>query len=75
MIVRLFEAGADVFRINMSHTAHDRMRELVAMIRSIEQDTAGRSAFWSILQGPKLRLGTFGGGSVMVNKGDSFVLD
>ncbi len=29
MITRLFEAGADVFRINMSHTSHDRMRELV----------------------------------------------
>ena len=29
MIARLFEAGADVFRINMSHTKHDKMRELV----------------------------------------------
>ena len=29
MIRRLFEAGADVFRINMSHTSHDKMRELV----------------------------------------------
>src|SRR3954467_4949433 len=28
MIAKLFEAGADVFRINMSHTPHDRMREL-----------------------------------------------
>ncbi|MET0277663.1 MAG: pyruvate kinase, partial [Pseudorhodoplanes sp.] len=36
MIARLFEAGADVFRINMSHTPHDRMRELIATIRSIE---------------------------------------
>jgi len=30
VIARLFRAGADVFRINMSHTNHDRMRELVA---------------------------------------------
>ncbi len=36
MIRRLFEAGADVFRINMSHTAHDKMRELVKTIRSVE---------------------------------------
>src|SRR5205814_8935351 len=35
MIARLFEAGADVFRVNMSHTSHDRMRELVAAIRSV----------------------------------------
>ena len=36
MIGRLFEAGADTFRINMSHTSHERMRELVAAIRSVE---------------------------------------
>ena len=35
MIGKLFEDGADVFRINMSHTSHDRMRELVATIRSV----------------------------------------
>ena len=33
MIARLFDAGADVFRINMSHTPHDRMREMVLAIR------------------------------------------
>ena len=36
MIGKLFKAGADVFRINMSHTSQDRMRELVAMIRGVE---------------------------------------
>ena len=46
----LFQAGADVFRINMSHTSHDAMRELVAMIRAVEKDNRpadrhpGRSA-------------------------------
>ena len=39
MIGKLFRAGADVFRINMSHTSQDRMRELVAMIRGVEKDT------------------------------------
>ena len=39
MIAKLFKAGADVFRINMSHTTHDRMRELVAMMnRAIDLD-------------------------------------
>ena len=37
MIAKLFKAGADVFRINMSHTSQDRMRELVAMIRGVEK--------------------------------------
>ncbi len=36
MIRKLFEAGADVFRINMSHTPHDKMRELVKTIRNVE---------------------------------------
>ena len=75
MITQLFKAGADVFRINMSHTSQDRMRELVAMIRGIEQETGRPIGILVDLQGPKLRLGTFGGGSAMVANGDSFVLD
>ena len=75
MIGRLFKAGADVFRINMSHTSQDRMRELVAMIRSVEQDTGRPIGILVDLQGPKLRLGTIAGGSVMVKAGDTVVLD
>jgi pyruvate kinase len=75
MIARLFAAGADVFRINMSHTSHDRMRELVSMIRSVERDTGRPIGILVDLQGPKLRLGTFAGGSAMLKAGDTFVLD
>lgn len=75
MIARLFKAGADVFRINMSHTSQDRMRELVNMIRNVERDTGRPIGVLVDLQGPKLRLGTFTGGSVMVKAGDTFILD
>ena len=75
VITRLFEAGTDVFRINMSHTSHDRMRELIEMIRSIEHEQGRPIGILVDLQGPKLRLGTFGGGFTMVVKGDSFILD
>ncbi|HEY6831300.1 MAG TPA: pyruvate kinase [Pseudolabrys sp.] len=75
MIARLFAAGADVFRINMSHTSHERMRELVSTIRSVERDTGRPIGILVDLQGPKLRLGTFTGGSVIVKNGDTFVLD
>jgi len=75
MIAQLFEAGADVFRINMSHTTQDRMRELVKMIRAVERDTGRPIAVLIDLQGPKLRLGTFKGGSVAVKNGDTFILD
>ena len=59
----------------MSHTSQDRMRELVAMIRGIEKDTGRPIGILVDLQGPKLRLGTFAGGSAMVENGASFVLD
>ena len=75
MIARLFAAGADVFRINMSHTSHDRMRELVSLIRAVERDTGRPIGILVDLQGPKLRLGSFNGGSAMVKSGDAFVLD
>jgi pyruvate kinase len=75
MIGKLFAAGADVFRINMSHTSQDRLRELVTMIRGVEQDTGRPIGILVDLQGPKLRLGTFTGGSVTVKNGDGFVLD
>ena len=75
MIGKLFAAGVDVFRINMSHTSQNRLRELVAMIRSVEGETGRPIGILVDLQGPKLRLGTFTGGSAMVSNGANFVLD
>src|SRR5580698_4670562 len=75
MIRRLFEAGADVFRINMSHTSHDKMRELVKTIRNVESSYGRPIGILVDLQGPKLRLGSFAQGSIQLNNGDSFVLD
>jgi pyruvate kinase len=75
MIARLFQAGADVFRINMSHTNHDRMRELVATIRAVEAEHARPIGILVDLQGPKLRLGTFADGAAMIDKGQQFTLD
>jgi pyruvate kinase len=75
MIARLFEAGADVFRINMSHTTHDRMRELVGAIRQVEKDHNRPIGILVDLQGPKLRLGSFAEGAVQLKNGQNFVLD
>ncbi|GAB1716814.1 MAG: pyruvate kinase [Nitrobacter sp.] len=75
MVRRLFEAGADVFRINMSHTTHDKMRELVATIRNVEGSYGRPIGILVDLQGPKLRLGSFADGPVQLNNGDTFVLD
>ncbi len=57
MIGKLFDAGADVFRINMSHTSHDAMRALVSKIREVEHSRGHPIAILADLQGPKLRIG------------------
>jgi pyruvate kinase len=75
MISRLFEAGADVFRINMSHTSHERMRELVSTIRVVEAEFNRPIGILVDLQGPKLRVGAFAQDSVTLEKGATFILD
>ena len=74
-IRKLFEAGADVFRINMSHTPHDKMRELVSTIRNVESSYGRPIGILVDLQGPKLRLGNFENGFVELNNGAMFTLD
>src|SRR5438128_10218931 len=75
VIADLFRAGADVFRINMSHTSHDRMRELVGLIRAVEFEYGRPIGILVDLQGPKLRVGEFAASPVMLTKGETFVLD
>jgi pyruvate kinase len=75
MIRKLFEAGADVFRINMSHTSHDKMREFVTTIRNIESNYGRPIGVLVDLQGPKLRLGSFAEGAIQLNNGETFTLD
>jgi pyruvate kinase len=75
VIAALFRAGADVFRINMSHTSHERMRELVSTIRSIEEECDRPIGILVDLQGPKLRVGQFESGPVALPKGATFTLD
>ena len=75
IIRKLYEAGADVFRINMSHTSHERLRTLVGHIRAVESEMDRPIGALVDLQGPKLRIGEIGGGSVLIGAGSSFVLD
>ncbi len=75
VIANLFRAGADVFRINMSHTSHDRMRELVGLIRAVEFEYGRPIGVLVDLQGPKLRIGRFENNPVTLAAGDTFVLD
>jgi pyruvate kinase len=75
MLKRLFEAGADVFRINMSHTDHTLMRTLVARIRKVEKKVGRPIGILADLQGPKLRVGKFANGKETLTVGQTFTLD
>jgi pyruvate kinase len=75
VIAGLSKAGADVFRINMSHTDHDGLAAYVRIIREIEAETGRAIGILVDLQGPKLRIGAFAEGAVHLRKGDHFTLD
>jgi len=75
MIRALHEAGADVFRLNMSHGSHDEIAKKHAIIRQVEKDTGSTIAILADLQGPKLRVGVFAGDSEMLEEGAKFRLD
>jgi len=72
---RLFEAGADVFRVNMSHTPHEGLRDIHAIVRKLETEFSRPIGILVDLQGPKLRIGKFESGAIKLNEGDvlSFV--
>jgi len=74
-IEKLARAGADVFRINMSHASHDLLKQTVTRIRSVEERIRHPLGILVDLQGPKLRVGKFADGAVMLAQGGKFTLD
>jgi pyruvate kinase len=74
-IEALFNAGADVFRLNFSHGSHADHKQRLDIIRAIERDSGRPIGVLLDLQGPKLRLGAFIDGPVTLRAGDAFRLD
>jgi pyruvate kinase len=75
MISKLLRAGADAFRINMSHGTHKEKAALVTAIRALEKEFRRPTTIVFDLQGPKLRVGDFEGGQAEVRAGGRLVLD
>jgi pyruvate kinase len=69
-IAALFEAGADVFRINMSHNTPDSLKAIHGRVRALELAEGRSIGILADLQGPKIRLGQLPGGSVELKEGD-----
>lgn len=75
MIETLFRVGADAFRINMSHGAQAEKAEIIRTIRALEKTLGRPTTILADLQGPKLRVGKFKAGSVLLETGGTFILD
>ena len=74
-IATLFEAGADVFRLNFSHGTHEGHEESIDIIRGLEKRYSRPIGIMLDLQGPKLRVGKFADGKVNLQEGTPFRLD
>ena len=75
MILQLFQAGVDMFRLNFSHGSHEDHAERIKMVRAIEKQTGRPVGILADVQGPKLRVGTFQSGRVQLQTGQQFRLD
>ena len=75
MIADLFRAGADAFRINMSHGDQQSKVAVIEAIRGLEKRFQRPSTILADLQGPKLRVGRFAGGRTVLETGSRFILD
>jgi len=75
MLRRLFKAGADAFRVNMSHGDHATHAETMKAIRELEREFYRPVAILCDLQGPKLRVGTFKDGKAVIRHSGHFTLD
>lgn len=75
MMDKMFEAGADVFRMNYSHGTHDDHANRCKVARELSLKHHRAVAVLADLQGPKIRVEQFAEGSVIVEEGQAFSFD
>jgi len=75
MIIKLVKAGADIFRINMSHASHDVLDRTVGFIRAAEEELERPLGVLVDLQGPKIRIAKFANDAIELASGDIFTMD
>ena len=75
IVRQLFMAGVDVFRLNFSHGDHADHQLRFDTLRALEKETGRPIGILADLQGPKLRVGTFADGAIVLEPGKSFRLD
>src|SRR3954467_7516367 len=75
VLERMVKAGVDVVRLNFSHgTAEDHLKR-AQLVKDVGRKVGRTVGIMADLQGPKIRVGKFAEGKIMLEKGQKFVLD
>ncbi len=74
MLRAVIEAGATTLRLNFSHGTHEDHQRSIRLIRQISFELNQPVGILQDLQGPKIRLGRFENGSIVLNRGDRYSL-
>ncbi|MFW9269403.1 pyruvate kinase [Pseudomonas sp. NR3] len=74
-IRELVQAGVNIFRLNFSHGDHADHAQRYQWIREVEQQLNYPLGILMDLQGPKLRVGKFADGKVLLQRGQALRLD
>ncbi|MFJ4090467.1 pyruvate kinase [Kitasatospora sp. NPDC089913] len=73
-IKSLVDAGMDIARFNLSHGSHIEHEERYRRVRKAADESGRSIGVLADLQGPKIRLGTFAEGPVLLERGDEFTI-
>ena len=73
ILKKIIQKGVNVCRINFSHTSHEQAREVISLIKSINQELDVHTAILADLQGPKIRIGALSK-PIKIVKGEDFFI-
>jgi pyruvate kinase len=73
ILKKIIQNGVNVCRINFSHTSHEKAREVISLIKSINQELDVHTAILADLQGPKIRIGALSK-PIKIIKGEDFFI-
>ncbi|MDB5948075.1 MAG: pyk [Ramlibacter sp.] len=75
LLEQMIRAGVNVVRLNFSHGKAQDHIDRATLVRAAAQRAGREVAIMADLQGPKIRVGKFAEGKVMLVTGSPFVLD
>ena len=75
LLEKMIRAGVNVVRLNFSHGKAEDHTQRAELVRQAAQRAGREVAIMADLQGPKIRVGKFAEGKVMLVAGEKFILD